>query len=73
MAFVLGNLPGAAIFLIGVAGHQAIGLLHGGWIHRGSRGADRRKQQKYRSYAAQHCRLPLERQPINFDSRSMFR
>ena len=39
--------PGTAIFLIGIAGHQAIGLLHGGWIHRGSRGADRRKQQKY--------------------------
>ena len=32
MALVLGNLPCPAMFLIGIAGHQAVGFFHGGVI-----------------------------------------
>ncbi|MCK1511100.1 hypothetical protein IVB22_00620 [Bradyrhizobium sp. 190] len=55
MALVQGSLPGPAIFLIGIAGHQAIGFLHGGLIHRDSLAADRCKQQNHWNCAAQHC------------------
>ena len=52
---------GHAMLLIGVASHQAIGLLYGGLIHRGSR-TGRCEQQKYQDHAAQH-RLHLFPKP----------